>query len=113
MHSKPVNVIASVGACGEGLCLEQWSRAILTSPSPTNGIWEQTVSREHRQRQTRDVEVEYIVSAHEHVTAVKSALAEARLAEQEYGQQQKIMFAGLTAPKIPGTLRKLWSFKQS
>lgn len=108
--SKPRHVIASQRAVNEGFTLTQWSRMIFTSPPTTNEQWEQCLGREHRPTQMRGVEAEYVVAAHEHVTAVKNARAEAKLAEAKYGQPQKILDWGLTPPQVPGKLRSSFAF---
>jgi len=115
MHLKdsPVRtVVASVKSCSEGLQLQGWCRALIVDPSSTNPVWEQTVSRPHRIGQTQPVETDVLHTCLESVMAVKSALQEARAEEGNTHREQKILFGGLTVPKIPANLKKLNTYRK-
>jgi len=99
-------VIASSAACSEGHNLQPhdgmpgWSRNLFCTPPKTALDWEQRVSRTHRDGQTRDVTVQYIVGCLENFVALPCAVSYALRTEESLGQFQKLLQADRTEPPL-------------
>lgn len=92
---------ASVKSAGEGQDLQAWDTALITSPNPDAGVWEQTLGRCHRDGQLADevnVMVAMLSSAHD--DAWTKAMGHAVYLQQITGQEQKLLQADLI--DLPG-----------
>lgn len=87
-------IVASMQAHGEGKNLQEaFSRNLFTTPPASGKIWEQTVSRTHREGQKEDsVTVEIYLHTSSFVGAFRQALADSKYIEQTTGNRQKLCY---------------------
>jgi hypothetical protein len=88
-------VICSVQSIGEGQNMQAWSRNLVISCTPHGRVWEQMLSRTHRDNQTRQVDVDVLVSCTELYDGFQQALEDADNAQESTGPQ-KLLIADVT-----------------
>jgi hypothetical protein len=106
---KVAPIIASIHACEAGFNLQPWCRNLVTSCPSGAKRWEQFIGRTHRDLQTADqVEVDILLGCLEHFESWENALAQARMAKDALGDEQKILIADVTMPAMP-TFGRRWN----
>ncbi len=95
-------IIASVHACQAGFNLQPWARNLLTSCPSGAKACEQLIGRTHRDGQKADqVEVDILLGCIEHFESWENALAQARMAIDVMGADQKILITDPIMPHMP------------
>ena len=85
------NLQIDCGPDGKGYC-----RNLFCSPSKASADWEQQGGRTHRDRQTRDVTIDYFVGCRENFVALETALCNARTTTEEvFRITPKLLQAGV------------------
>jgi len=87
-------IVASVASNCEGRNLQRWSRSLVLSAPPNGKIWEQLLSRTHREGQESDeVSVEVFQGCREQWEGMNQALADAAYIQSTTGQPQRLHYA--------------------
>lgn len=87
-------IAASIGACGEGFNLQNWSYNLLLNCTPSGKTWEQLIGRTHRYGQKADnVFFKLLVTSDVQFDDFKQAFADAEYIQAITGQRQKLTIA--------------------
>lgn len=87
-------VIASRKSCGTGLNLQyQWHRCLFVSPVNKSRDFEQNVGRFHREGQTRDVEVDILLTCLEDFASMHKTIASARRTARSLYSQKAAVYS--------------------
>ena len=89
-----MSAIASIRACGEGQNLQHFNKNLIVSCPTSGGVWEQMVSRTHRDGQEADeVTFEVIMGCKEAVVGFHNAMKDAKFIQDSIGASQKLLYA--------------------
>lgn len=92
-HCRDRTIICSRQACGTGRNLQHWHRALCTA-LPSNGVdFEQWAGRQHREGQTRDVEVDILFGCRAHHNDLRKVFQLSHEEHEEMGRQNKVLHA--------------------
>lgn len=87
------SLVASWNANKKGFNLQAWRRQLIVMPPPSAKWLEQIFGRAHRQRQTKAVVVDVLVTSGGTIDAIKAAIGEARFNRTTLRMTQKILRA--------------------
>ena len=86
-------IIASIQANGTGRNLQHWHRALCTA-IPSNGRdFEQWAGRQHREGQTRDVQVDILFGCRAHHNDLRKVFNLSHEERDEMGRANKVLTA--------------------
>jgi hypothetical protein len=92
----PGSVICSVDSIGEGFNMQMYNRNLIVSAHPNGKIWEQMLSRTHRDGQLEDeVTVEVMLSCREQVAGFEQARRDCEAYQDTFRQAQKLCNADI------------------
>jgi hypothetical protein len=93
-HKPTHSAVLSCHSNRRGRNLQAFNRALYVGPEHSAAYWRQgVIGRMHRQGQTRDVEIDVLISCRENLAAVAAAVNEARGVEEARGQASQLLAA--------------------
>lgn len=86
-------IIASRFSCGTGRNLQAWHRALVTAVPGNGRDFEQLLGRQHREGQTRPVELSILFGCRAHANDLRKVVALSEQEAEEMGRKNKILTA--------------------
>lgn len=106
-HDGPA--IVSIGSNSEGRNLQKWSKNLVASAPPNGKVWEQLLSRTHRNGQQADeVSCEVLLLCREQIAGMEQAIRDARYVHESTGAAQRLLFADKELSGLDDKRGPLW-----